>query len=84
MIMPRLREQLAAAEGDHQSPVGYFYEAGGPDWGYDLNTHHSNFIMAWHYARGTPSGERFRSIRCRRWYDWFAYNAVARTRRGER
>ena len=48
-----------------QSPVGYFYEARGPDWGYNLGTHHSNLTdgLALHTrnasrqvvrGRGTP------------------------------
>ena len=60
---------------DHQSPVGFFYEADGPDWGYDLNTHHSNFIMAYHYTHGTAFGSAF-SEPISAWYEWFAYNAV--------
>jgi hypothetical protein len=70
-----LRVAMADAEKDHQSPVGYFYEAGGPDWGYDLNTHHSNFIMAWRYAKSTPLAAAI--VRpMTRWYEWLAYNAV--------
>lgn len=70
-----LREQVELADKDHQSPVGFFYELDGPDWGYDLNTHHSNFIMAWNYTRGTPFSKAF-SDPMIRWYDWFAYNAL--------
>ncbi len=70
-----LRRQLRVAGEDHQSVVGYFYEANGPDWGYDLNTHHSNFHMGWHYARGSVLAAEF-SEPLRRWYEWFAYNAV--------
>ncbi|HTE44513.1 MAG TPA: glycoside hydrolase family 3 N-terminal domain-containing protein [Gemmatimonadaceae bacterium] len=74
-LSARLKQQMAAADKDHQSPVGFFYEAGGPDWGYDLNTHHSNFIMAWNYTRGTPASKDVVGPMSR-WYDWFAYNAV--------
>jgi hypothetical protein len=70
-----LREQVTGTARDHQSPVGFFYEADGPDWGYDLNTHHSNFIMAWNYTHGTAFGAAF-SEPIATWYDWFAYNAV--------
>ncbi|MEO7996427.1 MAG: hypothetical protein ABI852_03220 [Gemmatimonadaceae bacterium] len=70
-----LHEQVALADKDHQSPVGFFYELGGPDWGYDLNTHHSNFIMAWNYTHGTSFAKSF-SEPMVRWYDWFAYNAL--------
>jgi len=69
-----LHQQVTAAR-DHQSPVGFFYEADGPDWGYDLNTHHSNFIMAYHYTRGTAFASAF-SEPMSAWYEWFAYNAV--------
>jgi hypothetical protein len=70
-----LRDQVALADRDHQSVVGFFYEAGGPDWGYNLNTHVSNFHMAWHYTHGTPLGRMF-SEPMRKWFEWFAYNAV--------
>jgi hypothetical protein len=70
-----LRARLTQAAVDHQSPVGYFYEADGPDWGYNLNTHHSNFLMAWHYARATDLAGAFIEP-MRRWYEWLGYNAV--------
>jgi hypothetical protein len=70
-----LRAQLRVADTDHQSVVGYFYEANGPDWGYDLNTHHSNFHMAWNYLRGTTLQNELIGPMSR-WYEWFAYNAV--------
>lgn len=74
-LSARLHEQVAVADRDHQSPVGYFYEMGGPDWGYNLDTHHSNFIMAYHYTRGTPFADEF--VRpMKKWYEWFAYNAL--------
>jgi hypothetical protein len=58
-----------------QSPVGYFYEARGPDWGYNLGTHHSNLAMAWHYARGTDLG-RVLLEEEKNFVDWLALNAV--------
>ena len=58
-----------------QSPAGYFYEARGPDWGYNLGTHHSNLAMAWHYARGTALGRIFAAEE-RKFVEWLAYNAV--------
>lgn len=70
-----VHEQMERASKDHQSPVGYFYELDGPDWGYNLGTHHSNVHMAWHYARGTAVGDSL-IAETRRWYDWFGYNAV--------
>ena len=74
-LSAKLHEQVAVADREHQSPVGYFYEMGGPDWGYNLNTHHSNFIMAWNYTHGTEFGKAF-SEPMASWYEWFAYNAV--------
>jgi hypothetical protein len=70
-----LSERMAVADTAHQSPAGYFYEWEGPDWGYNLNTHHSDVHMAWHYARGTPLGRTLEEG-MRRWYEWLGYNAV--------
>ena len=67
----RLEESLTT----FQSPVGYFYERSGPDWGYFLGTHHSDIHAAWHYARGTDRASIFLEKE-QRWYDWFSYNAV--------
>jgi len=58
-----------------QSSAGYFYEAGGPDWGYNLGTHHSNLTMAYHYARGTSLGKILVSEE-KAYVEWLAYNAV--------
>jgi hypothetical protein len=58
-----------------QSPVGYFYEARGSDFGYNLGTHHSNLWMSWHYARGTPLAPTLVEEE-RRFVEWLAYNAV--------
>lgn len=58
-----------------QSSAGYFYEAGGPDWGYNLGTHHSNLAMAWHYTRGTALG-KILAAEERNFVEWLAYNAV--------
>jgi hypothetical protein len=74
-IAGKLTAQVVRARDDHQSPAGYFYEQDGPDWSYNLGTHHSNLHMAWHYARGTALGERF-AEETQRWYEWFGYNAV--------
>src|SRR5439155_13867638 len=70
-----LRARLRQTGVDHQSPAGYFYEADGPDWGYDLNTHHSDFQVAWHYAHDTDLAEVFVDA-TQRWYEWLGYNAV--------
>ncbi|HET8654517.1 MAG TPA: hypothetical protein VFL93_03200 [Longimicrobiaceae bacterium] len=71
----RLEARIAQSTDEFQSPVGYFYEEFGPDWSYNLGTHHSNLMMAWNYTRGTPLGEHFVQDE-RRFYDWFAYNAA--------
>ena len=74
-IEARLRARLKHTGVDHQSPAGYFYEADGSDWGYDLNTHHSDLHAAWHYARNTDLADVFLDG-TRRWYEWLGYNAV--------
>ena len=71
LLDQRLEESLT----EFQSPVGYFYERSGPDWGYFLGTHHSDIHVAYHYARGTDRASFFIEKE-RRWYDWFSYNAV--------
>lgn len=70
-----LRRRLEQAATDFQSPAGYLYEAGGPDWSYNLGTHHSNLWIAWQYARGTDL-ERIFTEETRRFYEWLSYNAV--------
>jgi len=70
-----LRRRIDADTHIFQSPVGYFYEARGPDWGYNLGTHHSNLWMSWHYARGTGLG-RILVDEEQKFVDWLAYNAV--------
>lgn len=71
----RLRERIEASSQEFQSPAGYFYEADGPDFGYNLNTHHENVHMAWHYYRQTPLApvfERQQQLFC----EWLGYNAL--------
>jgi hypothetical protein len=70
-----LDAQFRRAQPDHQSPAGYYYEADGADWAYNLGTHHSNVQMAWSYARGTPMGDQLEEETAR-WYEWLAYNAA--------
>jgi hypothetical protein len=71
LFVRRLRD----SSRDFQSPAGYFYEADGPDWSYNLNTHHSNLHMAWHYARETDVADLF-VAEVQSFYDWLSYNAV--------
>ena len=58
-----------------QSPAGYFYEARGPDWGYNLGTHHSNLAITWHYLRGTELRSTLLQEETQ-FVEWLAYNAV--------
>jgi hypothetical protein len=58
-----------------QSTAGYFYEKGGPDWGYNLSTHHSDLQVAWEFSEGTEL-EDLIVKKTRDWYEWFSYNAV--------
>jgi hypothetical protein len=70
-----LEEHIVRGATELQSPVGYFYEAGGPDWGYNLSTHQSNLHGAWHYTRGTKLGRYFVE-ESRRFGDWLAMNVA--------
>ena len=74
-ISSRLVERIKQSANDFQSPAGFFYEAGGTDFGYNFNTHHSNLWMAYHYSRGTPLASAF-SEEEKRYYSWISYNAV--------
>lgn len=70
-----LEARLVETDDDFQSPAGYFYEHDGADFSYDIETHHSNHLMAWHFLRDEEWGD-FYAARVRRWYDWLAYNAA--------
>jgi hypothetical protein len=76
---PKLKIVLLAryrgAQADFQSPAGFFYESGGPDWGYTLGTHSSNVAQAYKYMRGTPE-EAVLMAGEERWMDWLSWNAV--------
>jgi len=69
------RERLHETLDVFQSPVGYFYEKDGPDWQYNMSTHHSNLWMSWHYARTTDLRDIF-LLKNKRWVEWLSYNAV--------
>lgn len=71
LLQQRIREDSPV----FQSIAGYFYEARGPDFGYNLGTHHSNIWMSWHYARRTPLARVFIEEE-RKFVEWLAYNAV--------
>jgi hypothetical protein len=70
-----LHQNIRENSSVFQSPAGYFYEARGPDWGYNLGTHHSNLAITWHYLRNTD----LRSVLLHDeegFVEWLAYNAV--------
>ncbi|HEY8897478.1 MAG TPA: hypothetical protein VIM79_21785 [Niastella sp.] len=70
-----LIERIKQSTNDFQSPAGFFYEAGGTDFGYNFNTHHSNLWMAYNYSRGTALAQEFTDEE-KRYYSWISYNAV--------
>ena len=70
-----LEARLATSKDDFMSPAGYFYEAGGPDWGYNMGTEQSNVRMAYHYTKDGPLGDIFVD-KMSLWLEWVAYNAV--------
>jgi len=74
-INSRLIARIKQSANDFQSPAGFFYEAGGTDFGYNFNTHHSNLWMAYHYSRGTSLANEFTDEE-KRYYSWICYNAV--------
>ncbi|MCS3797377.1 hypothetical protein [Niastella sp. OAS944] len=74
-ISKLLEEKIKQSANDFQSPAGFFYEAGGTDFGYNFNTHHSNLWMAYHYSRNTPLANNFIEEE-KRYYNWISYNAV--------
>jgi len=74
-IKSRLEARIKQSASDFQSPAGFFYEAGGTDFGYNFNTHHSNLWIAWHYSHGTPLANEFIEEE-ERYYNWICYNAV--------
>ena len=74
-VRSMLHRRMNEKSSIFQSPVGYFYEARGPDWGYNLGTHHSNVLMSWHYLRGTDLGNLL-ELEEQRFVEWLAYNAV--------
>lgn len=71
LLLKRFRQSMK----EFQSPAGFFYERGGPDWGYNLSTHHSDLQVAWHYAKSDEIREGIME-KTGDWYDWFSYNAV--------
>lgn len=74
-LLSLMLERMNSAKKDFQSPAGYFYENGGTDNGYNLNTHHSNMWFAYNYAphpeiRQLLIGEETK------FSSWMSYNSV--------
>lgn len=80
-IRKTLETRLISSQRDFQSPVGYFYEAGGPDMGYNLGTQISAVRMAWHYARGGPL-EKYFYLPLKEYYVWLVWNVMTEDNRG--
>ena len=70
-----LEKQIRTFGSTLQSPAGYFYEKGGPDWSYNLGTHHSNLRMCRFYTKNTDLAEFFLDEE-RQYVDWIAHNAI--------
>lgn len=71
LLKRRIRQGLDA----FQSPAGFFYERRGPDWVYEMDTHHSNHLIAWHYLRESDLADEYLAA-IDRWYEWLAYNTA--------
>lgn len=71
LLLDRIRQSMT----DFQSTAGYFYEANGPDWSYNLGTHHSNLHMAFHYAKAPEIREMF-AVKDRAFSEWLGYNSL--------
>jgi hypothetical protein len=74
-IKSLLESRFHQSMSEFQSPCGFFYEKGGPDWGYDLSTHHSDLQVAWEYFNNTEDKDLIIK-KTKDWYSWFSYNAV--------
>jgi hypothetical protein len=70
-----LEKKIRQSAPDFQSPAGFFYEAGGTDFGYNFNTHHSNLWMAYHFSRGSSLAKYFIEEE-KKYYEWIRYNVV--------
>ncbi|MCW5966708.1 MAG: hypothetical protein KIT83_21900 [Bryobacterales bacterium] len=72
-IRSTLETRMRSSMRDFQSPLGYFYDGGGPDMGDSLRTHFSNLRMAWHYAQGTGLESYFIDM-MKEYYVWLVWN----------
>ena len=71
--------RLDQSMNEFQSPCGYFYEKNGPDWSYNLSTHHSDLHVAWHFMKDSRLKD-YIIDKTELWYEWFAMNAVKEPR----
>ncbi|RYZ96697.1 MAG: hypothetical protein EOP47_23345, partial [Sphingobacteriaceae bacterium] len=60
---------------EFQSPIGFFYEGGATDFGYNLGTHQSDLWSAYQYSRGTDLEKVFVKEEDN-FGEWIKYNAV--------
>lgn len=77
----KLRERIVQSATAFQSPAGYVYEEGGPDFSYNLNTHMSNLDTAWNYVHDRENELEATiadvlTAEHTRFIEWIAYNAV--------
>lgn len=75
MVERRFRQRLVASAASFQSPAGYVYEAGGPDWAYTVRTHFNNTAHALQLT-ADPEVRAVLLEETRRFVEWLAYNAV--------
>jgi len=73
-IRNTLETRLRSSIRDFQSPVGYYYEANGPDMGATLDVYLSSMRMAWFYAKGTGLEHYFLDS-LKEYYVWLVWNA---------
>lgn len=79
-IRGTLETRMRSSVHDFQSPLGYFYEADGPDMGRNLGAYMSNLRMAWHYSRGTALEQYFVEP-MKQYFVWLVWNASIETDR---
>ncbi len=67
--------RLRGSRDDFLSPAGFYYESGGPDFGYTLYTHGPSTAQAYRYAKG-GAFEQELVERERAFFDWLAFNVA--------
>ena len=73
---------VTRASREDQSPAGFHYEQGGPDFGYS-GVHDNNLRIAWPLLRNRPDLTRPILDADRRWNRWLAYNFVLQPGTGQ-